>query len=103
MAKVQQLDTLLRFHCVGCGRDHYVQCGAPDGPNWRWNDDVENPTLSPSILVTYNGSDAGVNGAPPAVCHSFIEGGRIRYLGDSTHALADQTVELPDLTSIQGS
>lgn len=100
MPKVQQLETLLSFYCPGCKTYHHVQHGDVDGPTWRWNGDAENPTLSPSILVTYNGSDAGVDGAPPAVCHSFIEDGRIRYLGDSTHALAGQTVELPDFTSI---
>jgi hypothetical protein len=32
-----------------------------------------------------------------SVCHSFVTDGRIQFLGDCTHALANQTVELPDL------
>lgn len=30
------------------------------------------------------------------VCHSFVRDGRIEFCGDSTHAMAGQTVELPD-------
>ena len=30
------------------------------------------------------------------VCHSFVTNGRIQYLGDCTHKLAGQTVDLPD-------
>lgn len=98
MAKVQQLDTLLRFHCVGCNRDHYIQYGASDGPNWRWNLDTEAPTFSPSVLVTYDGADAGVGGSPPSRCHSFVTDGLIRYLDDCTHGHAGSTVALPELT-----
>ena len=29
-------------------------------------------------------------------CHSFVRSGRIEFLSDSTHALAGQTVDLPD-------
>lgn len=31
------------------------------------------------------------------VCHSFIRDGRIEFLSDCTHALAGQTVDLPDI------
>jgi hypothetical protein len=56
---------------------------------WEFNGDVERPTLSPSLLRT----------APhkSLVCHSFVRDGRIEYLGDSTHALRGQTVELPEV------
>lgn len=30
------------------------------------------------------------------VCHSFVRAGKIEFLGDCTHALAGQTVALPD-------
>jgi len=69
------------------------------GPCWGYNNDVEKPTFTPSILVTYNGADAGQDRdgyrAPPAVCHSFVTDGRIQFLTDSTHELAGQTVDLP--------
>ena len=30
-------------------------------------------------------------------CHSFVTDGRIQFLSDCTHALAGQTVDLPDI------
>jgi hypothetical protein len=30
-------------------------------------------------------------------CHSFVTDGRIQFLSDSTHALAGQTVDLPEI------
>jgi hypothetical protein len=33
-----------------------------------------------------------------SVCHSFVTDGRIQFLGDCTHALAGQTVDLPEWT-----
>lgn len=98
--KLLQRDTLLTFKCPGCKREHHVQHGAPDGPNWDWNGSTDAPTLTPSVLVTYEGADAGQNGAPPAVCHSFVAVGRIQFLGDCTHDKAGQTVDLPDLEVI---
>jgi Family of unknown function (DUF6527) len=86
-----------RFDCPGCGSPHVVTTVGPHA--WGFNGSDERPTFTPSIEVTYNGSDAGKDGAPPAVCHSFVTDGRIAFCGDSTHALAGQAVELPDLSS----
>ena len=87
------------FWCPGCREAHVV------GPNWTFNGDYERPTFSPSIRVTgvmverdesgkWTGEWArGVDGKPlPQVCHSFVCGGQIEFLGDCTHALAGQTV-----------
>lgn len=79
----------VRFHCPGCDTIHTCQ-------GWEFNGNEERPTLHPSVLVTYNGADAGVDGAPPARCHSFVRKGRIEFLGDCSHALAGQTVDLPE-------
>ncbi|MEG0976454.1 MAG: DUF6527 family protein [Comamonas sp.] len=87
---------LLSFKCLGCKRDHSIQHGSDLDPNWGWNGSLTQPTFTPSVLVTYEGKDAGHNGAPPAVCHSFVTDGRIQFLGDCTHALAGQTVDLPE-------
>lgn len=85
------------FWCPGCDGAHMIRTSTPEQPGgWSFNGDVERPTFSPSILVTYNGSDAGVADAPPARCHSFVTEGRIQFLADCTHALAGQTVDLPD-------
>jgi len=89
----------LLFWCPGCDGAHQVTVGDGLGPRWGYNGNPKSPTFTPSILVTYNGSDAGVDGAPPATCHSFVTDGRIQFLGDCTHALAGQTVDLPEWPS----
>lgn len=56
-------------------------------PSWKWNESTEYPTLSPSIRTK------NIRG----ICHSYLENGQIRYLEDSQHSLAGQTVDLVDL------
>ncbi|MBT2326141.1 ammonia monooxygenase [Variovorax paradoxus] len=75
------------FHCPGCDGKHAVGTG-PGG--WGWNGSHDAPTLTPSVKVTGGGD-------PHYCCHSFVREGRIEFLGDCTHALAGQTVDLPDL------
>jgi hypothetical protein len=86
----------LLFWCPGCDGAHQVGVGEGPGPRWGYNGNPEAPTFTPSVLVRYNGVDAGIDGAPPAICHSFVTDGRIQFLSDCTHALAGQTVDLPD-------
>ena len=95
MAKVKCIDTTEKngevrwfFQCPGCGESH---CFWTKGNvNWSFNGDVDKPTVSPSILVTYDGADK------KTVCHSFIKDGNIQFLFDCTHKLAGKTVELPE-------
>lgn len=92
----------VHFWCPGCEDAHGVTVDTPNG--WTWNSDLEHPTFQPSVKV------GGVQWAPdmgfhkpnhavapgdPIVCHSFVREGRIQFLGDSTHNLAGQTVDLP--------
>lgn len=84
----------LIFRCPGCARPHRVNVGDGPGPRWGWNGNAERPTFTPSVLVRYDGADAGRDGAPPAVCHSFVTDGNIQFLADCTHALAGQTMPL---------
>lgn len=85
------------FWCPGCDRAHMIRVASTDRPGgWGFNGDHENPTFTPSVLVTYNGTDAGIEGAPPALCHSFVTNGRIQFLSDCSHGLAGHTVDLPD-------
>lgn len=91
----------LMFWCPGCDGAHMVMVGNATGPRWSYNGDPVRPTFTPSLKVEYNGPDAGQDQgdghrAPPAVCHSFVVEGRIQFLGDCTHALAGQTVDIPD-------
>lgn len=77
----------IAVHCPGCGRAHVI-----DTPRWVFNGDYERPTFQPSVNVSLDAED----GIPAYRCHSFITDGRIQFLGDCTHALAGQTVELPE-------
>jgi hypothetical protein len=88
------------FWCPGCNRAHMVNTGAL---RWDYNGNPDSPTFSPSILVTYGGSDAGDGRAPPKVCHSFVRDGMIQFLGDCTHKLAKQTVPIPDWPHAPGT
>jgi hypothetical protein len=72
---------LLVFECPGCGYAHHVD------DRWQWNGSLTKPTFSPSVLT--NGHD------PAHRCHSFVRDGRIEFLSDCWHQLADQTVDLP--------
>lgn len=101
---------ILHFWCPGCNQAHGVRiCEG----GWTWNQNAERPTFSPSVLV--RGYELSAEGyamiargeSPPAgtrypglkvVCHSFVADGRIQFLGDCTHALRGQTVDLPDWT-----
>lgn len=84
----------LTFNCPACGHAHTVEVGAGPGPRWRWNGDYDAPTLTPSVnykrIATHNVR-------PPHRCHFFVEDGRIRYLGDCTHDMANQTTDLPEI------
>lgn len=78
----------LKFFCRGC-HTHHVIVIPPHPAAWNWNEDRQNPTINPSILV--QGGERNI------VCHSFIRDGRMQYLDDSTHKLRGMTVELPEL------
>ena len=98
--------------CKGCGCEHIIAVGTPftNGAKWTFNFNFEAPTFQPSLLVK-SGKYAGPSewyqsldeeGRKFAdeyseICHSFITDGKIQYLSDCTHALANQTIELPEV------
>lgn len=118
---MSQLSPILRaaeggrliFWCPGCNESHAIQHGDSAGPRWRWNGDANRPTFEPSILVTsghyvsrFKPGDhcwCTYNAEHPddpdpfqcQRCHSFVRDGRIQFLSDCSHALKDQTVDLP--------
>lgn len=95
----------LAIYCPGCGTAHFanVKAWREQCPVWSWNGDMIKPTLSPSLLVTWNGSKRGDGDNPrhphssdeKRVCHSFVENGQWRFLDDCTHVLRGQTVPIP--------
>jgi hypothetical protein len=76
------------FHCPGCRYSHPFEVGGADG--WTWNGSFEKPSFQPSLMVA-RGTEQQ--------CHSFVTDGLILFFHDSRHALAGQTVELPDWDS----
>lgn len=76
------------FRCPGCDRVH-VFTVTPDEPQrtWSFNGDAERPTFTPSLMCD-RGSDRQ--------CHLYLTDGRLHFLPDCHHALAGQTVDLPD-------
>jgi Family of unknown function (DUF6527) len=104
------------FECPGCNELHQVVVERPEGqsgPLWGDNGNPDAPTFTPSILVKSGHYCQGQEGkdcwcayeqrlGKPApfkcfVCHSFVTNGKIQFLTDCTHALAGQTVDLPDI------
>lgn len=58
------------------------------GSGWTWNGDLERPTFRPSILSRTADASGEIR------CHSYVTDGRIEFLGDCSHELAGQTVDL---------
>ena len=87
---------MFQFYCKGCKCHHAVWTKPSKDIDavWGFNDSMERPTITPSILVRWSRPST-----PPVdfVCHSFITDGKIQYLTDCTHELAGQTIELPDI------
>jgi hypothetical protein len=88
------------FKCPGCDEIHAVYTkkspkSKSNVPIWSFNQDIEKPTVSPSLLLwrdPFPGRDL-----PPYRCHSYIREGKIQFLSDCTHKFKGQTVELPDI------
>ena len=97
----------IAFYCPGCKRAHMVNINPLSGhPLWNWNGSEDKPTFTPSVLARYT-HPKGYSNENPApsdyqgemvtdVCHTFVTDGRIQYLGDCTHELAGQTIDMVD-------
>lgn len=81
------------FWCPGCEHIHQVN------DQWDISPEDQPLTLSPSVLVR-SGPIPPDPGNPELRCHSFVKAGRIEFLNDSTHPMAGQTAELPDLPEV---
>lgn len=114
--KLRQIkEGVVEFHCPGCNEQHliYINSASTYNPTtWWWNGSFESPSFQPSVLMrsghfvpgcdpshcwcTYKREHPDENCPSCSVCHSFVVDGKIQFLGDCTHALAGQTVELPE-------
>ncbi len=79
------------IECPGCRYPHVSDS------RWKFNGDFDRPTLSPSLLVTTPAIGDDDFAIAATRCHSFVREGKIQFLGDCTHDLAGQTVDLPEL------
>lgn len=90
------------FHCPGCECDHHINTNPEYGGAWEFNRDLEKPTANPSLLVRWVKYETDENKKPipetrkDVVCHILIREGKIQFLNDCTHDLANQTVDIPD-------
>lgn len=82
--------------CPACKQMHGYAVEQPfrNGAQWTFNGDGDRPSFQPSMNISIGpyGSDGKIDR-----CHYFVTDGRIQYCGDSTHELAGQTVDLPDV------
>lgn len=82
-------DTLIVL-CPACRAYHNLNVG-PGG--WRFNGDLDSPTVSPSILNrVLDGS-----GSERRRCHSFLESGVMRFLGDCSHSYKNTSIPLAEV------
>lgn len=114
----------IRFKCPGCVYSdgspmsvilavNWLPAGKKESPlqqgkpHWSFNGDFEHPVFGPSINSWWGGTGVGDDYIPKHVCHCFVgcngaAPGQITFLGDCTHALKGQTVDLPDVNASTG-
>lgn len=96
--------------CPACDKAHRFEIVGEDGSHpdradhWEWDGNLEAPTFGGSMLSHWTGPKGYTNDNPAPlgydgpteehVCHSFVRAGAWEFLGDSTHALAGQTVPM---------
>jgi len=87
---------IIQFWCPGCEVKHSVTVEHPDNPSqcaWGFNKDYDKPTFTPSIKTTLPPT---VEDGTSKICHLFLTDGKLQFLSDCWHPLANQTVDLPD-------
>jgi hypothetical protein len=85
-----------RHWCPGCGEMHGIYTNPQalrSGRFWTFDGDLQAPTFSPELVFS-----PSVNADR---CRYSITAGNVIFAADSTHALAGQTVQLPDVPAGQ--
>lgn len=83
MSRVEKLDDCYLIYSPG-DMQHVVF-----DKRWTFNGDYNRPTFRPSMLLNANAPGRQRS-------HFFVTDGRIEYLSDCDHAMAGQTVEIPE-------
>lgn len=110
----------VQWWCPGCEETHHIPVAATHNPgqNWGWNGNAEQPTFTPSVLVRGGHFAPGWKEGDGCwckpreggedwdfkcrQCHVFITDGKIQFLGDCSHTLAGQTVDMVPLEGREG-
>lgn len=93
------------FHahwCPACRTMHTFAVEQPfsNGARWTFNGNAESPTFAPSMNIRIGPFPVDEDEKKPRrmeICHYFLQAGKIVYLGDCTHELKGQTIDLPDV------
>ncbi|RFA12231.1 hypothetical protein B7R22_17150 [Subtercola boreus] len=93
---IDDADETPRYHwwCPGCDALHVFD------KRWMMTGTLEAPTFDGSYLSRHNrwNPETGEHDIPLGnICHSYVRVGRIEYLGDCTHELVGQTVDMVPL------
>lgn len=91
--EVSNCKGLYLVECPGCKMLHQIHTKNYKGQNWSFNGDMEKPTFTPSLLVTYTWGEENKK----CVCHSYIRNGIWEFLSDCTHELAGQKVPMIEI------
>lgn len=75
--------------CPACCDVHQFWSGDPSKPSWTCNEDLNFPTVHPSVKHSTKNH----------VCHYFIRNGYIEFCSDSSHRFASQTVRMFSMPS----
>ncbi len=101
---------LVRIDCPA-GHHHVINIVEKNvnGAIWTFNNDMENPTFSPSInekagvysqhfrADVYEMEDQQMVKDMSYICHFVVTNGMIYFCGDCTHDLKNQTLPLLDI------
>lgn len=104
--------SLLMFYCPGCNLNHVIPYGTGEGNRWTWDNNTIKPNIIPSIvnkeirkdlseierkeyeLERANIGNGTLDGKFATRCHLNVTNGKIIYLGDCTHHLSGQTIDM---------
>jgi hypothetical protein len=90
----------LAHWCPACKELHEIAVERPfnNGARWTFNGSYELPTFTPSMNIRIGPyPDGSKKAGKMDICHYFLREGQLIYLSDCTHALAGQTIPVPDL------